>query len=231
MWVGCNGHEWAKRQAEQEAVAFTALDNGFHSCDDPRPPADDLRPIWGRGHPNLLRALGPPPAVAVQRCRQAGRVYYDLAFRQIEFSDTRVFDRSAAGRAWFEATIREHLDLGRPDQVSLVFSRRINAGTPGRFATRVITKGVDPSIQIHYKSSKQKQYFKESKALRTETTINDTRDFDIGRLVTVENFRALKAVAQASNAALIDLEHSGGDLCPRMRTPSGGSSCRQRRTA
>jgi hypothetical protein len=218
MWVGCNGHEWAKRQAEQEAIAFTALDNGFHSCEDharlqticDRFGAEAIRTFFERWVHRL-----PSPFSAADR--QAG-FYYDLAFRQIEFSDTRVFDRSAAGRAWFEATIREHLDLGRPDQVSLVFSRRINSRTPGRFATRVITKGVDPSIQIHYKSSKQKQYFKESKALRTETTINDTRDFDIGRLVTTENFQALKAVAQAANAALIDLEHSGETCAPDADT-------------
>ena len=107
-----------------------------------------------------------------------------LAFRQIEFSDTGVFDRLTAGRAWFETTIREHLDRERPDQVALVFSWRIDRRTPGGFATRVIARGVDPSIQIHYRSSKQKQYVKESEALRTETTINDTHDFGAGCLVT-----------------------------------------------
>ncbi|MCW3044107.1 MAG: hypothetical protein JWL57_2265, partial [Actinobacteria bacterium] len=45
-----------------------------------------------------------------------------------------------------------------------------------------------------------------------------TRDFDIGRLVTTENFQALKAVAQAANAALIDLEHSGETCAPDADT-------------
>jgi hypothetical protein len=30
-----NGHEWAKRQAAQAGIAFTALDNGFATCADP----------------------------------------------------------------------------------------------------------------------------------------------------------------------------------------------------
>ncbi|MCA1705981.1 MAG: hypothetical protein LC808_23055 [Actinobacteria bacterium] len=30
-----NGHEWAKRQATKAGIAFTALDNGFASVDDP----------------------------------------------------------------------------------------------------------------------------------------------------------------------------------------------------
>jgi hypothetical protein len=33
--VCLNGHEWAKRQAAKRGLAFTALDNGFVSCDDP----------------------------------------------------------------------------------------------------------------------------------------------------------------------------------------------------
>ena len=30
-----NGHEWAKRQALAAGIGFTALSNGFASCDDP----------------------------------------------------------------------------------------------------------------------------------------------------------------------------------------------------
>jgi hypothetical protein len=48
---------------------------------------------------------------------RAGYVY-ELAFRQFEVSGTRVFTRPAAGRAFSEGLIRDHLDLGRPDQVS-----------------------------------------------------------------------------------------------------------------
>ena len=77
--------------------------------------------------------------------------------------------------------IRENLDIGRPDQVQLIFDRRITKRTPGRFRTRVLTEGVTPSLHIDYKHSRIKQYHKEGRALRTETTINDTRDFDIGK--------------------------------------------------
>jgi hypothetical protein len=67
--------------------------------------------------------------------------------------------------------IRENLDLGRPEQVSLIFERRIIKRTPGRFRTRVITQAITPSLHISYKSTKIKQYFKEERALRTETTM------------------------------------------------------------
>jgi hypothetical protein len=39
---------------------------------------------------------------------------YQLVLRQIELSDTRVFDRPEAARAWFERVIRDQLSLGAP---------------------------------------------------------------------------------------------------------------------
>jgi hypothetical protein len=103
---------------------------------------------------------------------RAGYIY-DLAFRQFEVSDTCVFDRPQAGRMWFEGMIRDHLDVGRPHQIALIFDRPIKRTTPGTFRTRVLTKGVDPTLCCYYKSSRLKQYFKEGKALRAETVICD----------------------------------------------------------
>jgi len=116
--------------------------------------------------------------------------------RQLELSDTRVFDRPQAGRDWFERVIRDQLSLGRPDHVSLVFARKVIATTPGRFQTRVINSGVEPAIQVLYKHSKVKQYFKEGRALRTETTVNDTYDFGVGRLLNHQNWEALLQIGQ-----------------------------------
>lgn len=218
VWIWCNGHEWAKRQAARAGIEFAALDNGFAECSNPT----GLQRICDRFGAGAIRSfaerwLRALPSVFTKDDRSAG-YWYDVAVRQIEFSDTRVFDRPQSGRAWFEATIREHLDLGRPDQVSLIFNRRITSLTPGRFATRVITKGVDPSIQIHYRASKIKQYFKEARALRTETTINDTRNFGIGRRLRAENFRALRTVGHAANRRLLELEISAEACAPDADT-------------
>ena len=86
---------------------------------------------------------------------------------------------------WFEGVIRDHLDVGRPDQIALIFHRRVNGRTPGKFRTRVIRRGVDPILCCYYKSSRIKQYFKEGRALRTETVIY-TGDFGIGRRVCLQ---------------------------------------------
>jgi hypothetical protein len=94
--------------------------------------------------------------------------------------------------------------LGRPSNVSLIFQRRITKRTPGTFRSRVITQGVIPSLHVSYKSTKIKQYFKEERALRTETTINNTRDFGIGRLL--HNLPALRAIGFAANRRVLEVE-------------------------
>ena len=90
---------------------------------------------------------------------------------------TQVRDRPLYGRAFFEDVIRENLDLGRPDQVQLIFGRSVDKRTPSRFRTRVITQDVVPSLHVDHKHSPIKQYHKEGRALRTETIINDSYDF------------------------------------------------------
>lgn len=157
------------------------------------------------------------PSPLTREDLRAGYVY-DLAFRQFEVSDTRVFDRPAAGRGFFEGVIRDHLDLGRPDQVALIFNRRITPKTPGVFRTKVITKGVDPQITCYYKSSRMKQYFKEHRALRTETVVGDTRDFRIGRRVTADNWNALRAVGEDANKRLCDAEAAAATPAPDVAT-------------
>lgn len=218
LWLCLNGHEWAKRQAEQAAIGYEPLDNGFRSCADGEALAAicarlSARDVWGffRRWQRIL----PSPLTAEDRSRG---YRYQLAFRQLELSDTRVFDRPQAGRDWFEQTLRDQLTLGRPDQVAVVFGRRLSTRTPGRFWTRVINRGVECGIQVHYRASKVKQYFKEGRALRTETTINDSYDFGVGRLVTDSNWQALVAIGHQINERLLEAELDATACAPDPAT-------------
>lgn len=206
VWLWLNGHEWAKRQLERAGIAYTALDNGFAACDDPAA----LQRICDRLGPGAVKQFfwrwqQRLPSPFTRADLRAGYVY-ELAVRQLEVSDTRVFARPASGRAFFEGVIRDHLDIGRPSQVALLFDRTITRRTPGTFRTKVVTKGVDPQLVCYYKASRIKQYFKEHRALRTETVIGDTRDFGIGRRVTGDNWRALRAVGEQANRRLCDAQ-------------------------
>ncbi|WP_176358515.1 hypothetical protein [Mycobacterium persicum] len=195
-----------------------ALDNGFRACDDPaalqeicdRLGSGAVKRFFWRWQKRL-------PSPFTRDDLRAGYVY-ELAFRQFEISDTRVFDRPAAGRSFFEQLIRDHLDVGRPESVSLIFDRRIIQTTPGTWRTKVITKGVDPQISCYYKSSRIKQYFKEQRALRTETVICNTRDFGIGRRVTAEHWKALRAVGDNANQRLCDAQAADARPAPDVAT-------------
>src|SRR3954467_1020375 len=208
-----NGHEWAKRQAGKAGIGFTALDNGFATVDDPAA----VQAICARLGPAQIAALLDKwlailPCPLTDADRAAG-YRYELSVLQAEFSLTQVLARPITGRVFFEQVIRDNLDAGRPDQVSLIFDRRLKRSgpraTPGRFRTRVITEGVTPSLHIDYKHCAIKQYHKEGRALRTETTINDTRDFGIGK--RLKNLPALRAIGFQANRRLLDVQRISHD--------------------
>jgi hypothetical protein len=204
-----NGHEYAKRQLAQRGIAFAALDNGFLTCADPaqlQAICDGLSPERIDGLLRKWLARLPHPFTAEDR---AAGYRYELSMLQVEFSLTQVLDQPRMGRILFEDIIRENLDLGRPDQVQLIFARRVTKRTPGRFRTRIITQDVTPSLHIDYKSSRIKQYHKEGRALRTETTINNPRDFAIGKRLA--NLPALRQVGFSANRRLLDVQSLSHD--------------------
>ncbi len=204
-----NGHEYAKRQLEKEKIAYQPLDNGFESCTDPRRLQEILKSLnevkiealFGKWQARL-----PQP---FSQSEQAAGYNYNLSILQLELARTQVFDQPLAGRHFFEEVIRENIDLGRPENVALIFERRVTRRTPGSFRTRVITEGVIPSLLLSYKHSKIKQYFKAGRALRTETTINNTRDFGIGR--KLRNLPALRELGFKANRKLLEVERVSHD--------------------
>jgi hypothetical protein len=209
-----NGHEYAKCQLRQQGIGFQALDNGFVSCEDRgrlQTLCDQMGPEQIDGL--LRRWLGKLPHPFAPRDREAG-YRYDLSILQAEFSLTQILDRPLSGRMLFEEIIRENLDLGRPDMVQLIFDRRVTKRTPGRFRTRVLTDGVIPSLHIDYKNCRMKQYFKQVSGVRevgarTETTINNTRDFFIGKRLC--NLPALRQVGFPANRRILEVERLSQD--------------------
>jgi hypothetical protein len=208
-----NGNHWAQRQAAKAGIEFTPLDNGFATVDDPAA----LQAICDRLGPEqidaLLRkwlAVLPHPFTAADR---AAGYRYELSILQAEFSLTQMLDKPVSGRMFFEQVIRDNLDIGRPDQVALIFDRRLMRRGPrrtlGLFRTRVITEGVTPSLYVDYKHTRIKQYHKQGRALRTETTINDTTDFSIGKRLT--NLPVLREIGFSANRRLLHVQRLSHD--------------------
>lgn len=208
-----NGNEWAKRQATKAGIGFVPLDNGFAAVDD----VPALQAICDALDPAQIDALLrkwlarlPHPFSPSDR---AAGYRYDISILQAEFSLTQTLDKPVSGRIFFEQVIRDNLDLGRPDRISLIFGRSIYRGrknhTPGTFATRVVTDGVTPSLHVLYKHTQIKQYHKLGKALRTETTINHTLDFGVGKRLT--NLPALRQIGYTANRRLLAVQRLSHD--------------------
>jgi hypothetical protein len=204
-----NGHEYAKRQLAQRGICFEALDNGVLRCDEPKRLQAICDGLSAEKIDALLRKwLRKLPHPFTPADRKAG-YRYEISILQAEFSLTQVLDRPVTGRVFFEEVIRENLDIGRPSQVQLIFNRKVSKRTPGRFRTRVITDGIVPSLHIDYKNTRVKQYHKQGRALRTETTINDTRDFGVGK--RLKNLPALRQIGFRANRRLLDVQKISHD--------------------
>ena len=91
----------------------------------------------------------------------------------------------------------------------------------------MLTAGVEPSLHFDYKQTRVKQYFKLGRALRTETTVNNTRDFAVGKLLrNLEKIKAIGFQANRRRLSLQRLSHDctvGADRIERFRAPACGS--------
>jgi hypothetical protein len=79
--------------------------------------------------------------------REAG-YWWDISMRQVEISRTIVFDAPRHARGFFETLIADNLDLGRPDQVEIIFGRKISRRTPGVFKTCIDRHHQGVSINV-----------------------------------------------------------------------------------
>jgi len=64
-------------------------------------------------------------------------------------------------------------------------------------------------LNVYYKNTRIKQYHKEDRALRTETTINNSYDFGIGK--RLHNLPKLREIGFAANRRLLEVERLSHD--------------------
>lgn len=209
--VWCNGHEWAKRQAVKAGIGFTALANGFASCDDPA----SLQAICDRLGPTHIATMfhhwaRTLPTPLTEADRDAG-YWWELSMRQVEVSRTLVFDAPRHVRSFAEALVRDNLGLGRPDEVKLIFTgkneRRGRKPKRPNYSTRVVTRGVDVTVNVTYKHSRIKQYLKEGRAWRIECVINSPDDIGVQR--RLHNLPELIARCRDANRRILEVQHAG----------------------
>jgi hypothetical protein len=219
VWV--NGHEWAKQQARKQGLGFTALSNGFATCEQP----EQLQRICDRLGPADIQAflarwlaVLPTPLDATDH---AAGYWWELSMRQVEVSRTLVFDAPRRARGFFEAVVRDNLGVGRPEEVELTFTgRRTPRGRPRTrpetFRTRVVTTGLQVTVNVFYKHSRIKQYLKDGRALRIETVVNTPDDLGVQRRLV--NLPQLQHKAREANRRILAVQRAGQGCAIRTAT-------------
>ena len=205
VWL--NGHEWLKRQALRAGIGYTELENGFASCSHP----ERLQAISDGFGPHHIQAffdrwIARIPTPLTGEDRAAG-YWWELSMRQVETSRTLVLDDPRRARSFFEALVQDNVGIGRPEQVSMVFARRLTRPTRHPYRTRIFSTGTDVRIDFRYKNSRVKQYLKAGRALRIETVINNPSDLGVAR--RLHNLPDLIDKARHVNQRLLMIERAG----------------------
>jgi hypothetical protein len=207
IWV--NGHEYAKRQARAEGIGFTELDNGFATTEDPaglQRICDTLTSETIRVFCERWWARLPLPLTEADR---AAGYWWDISMRQVEVSRTIVFDTPRSARSFFEALCTDNLDIGRPEEMQIIFGRRVRTPPAGGYRTRLLRSGDEVTLNAYFRHSRVKSYLKCGKAFRIETVVNDTGD--LGLLRGLKHLEELSVKARDVNRRMVDAFRVGQD--------------------
>ena len=87
----------------------------------------------------------------------------------------------------------------------------------GRCRTRIVTEGVIPSLHVYYKNTAPQAVSQNGQARCgpgvTETTINNSYDFGVGRLLG--NLPKLREIGFAANRRMLEVEKASHDCRSR----------------
>jgi hypothetical protein len=156
IWL--NGHEYAKRKAKAEGISFTGLGNGFATTEDSaalQGVCDTLTSDVIRGFCERWWARLPLPVTEADR---AAGYWWDISMRQVEVSRTIVFGAPRHARGFFEALCAGNLGIGRPEEMQVVFGRRVRTPPEGGYRTRLLRSGDEVTLNACFRHSPVKSY-------------------------------------------------------------------------
>ena len=163
---------------------------------------DRFGPGTIQGFAERWSPIPPPPLTEADR---AAGYWWELSIRQVEASRTLVFDAPRRARGFFEALVADNLDIGRPELIELIFKRGHHAA-----AAKARGEYQDQDRHLRHRGqtstpstghSRIKQYFKDGRALRIETVINDPYDVACrGRLAHLDELQAPRPCDQHRSA-------------------------------
>ncbi|MGH3771205.1 MAG: hypothetical protein ACRDRW_07390, partial [Pseudonocardiaceae bacterium] len=222
IWL--NSHEYSKRAATAPGIGFTELDNGYASTEDPvrlQRVCDTLGPEAIREFCERWWAVLPLPLTEADR---AAGYWWDISMRQVEVSRTIMFTTPRHAREFFEALYADNLDVDRPEEMRLIFGRRVATPPIGGYRTRLLRSGDEVTLNAHFQHSRVKSYPKCGRAPQIETVVNDTGHLGVAR--RLEHREELSVKTRDVNRRMVDAFRAGqscvlaSPACERVAQPT-----------
>jgi len=138
-------------------------------------------------------------------------------------SHHQIFDAPRQARGFFEALCADNVDIGRPEEMQLIFGRRVRTPPPGGYRTRLLRAGDQVTLNAYFRHSRVKSYLKCGQAFRIETVVNDTSDLGVPR--RLEHLEELSVKGRDVNRRMVDAFR--GNASPSS-TPSCTTDCSAR---
>lgn len=169
-----NQHNWAERYLNKEGIDYEMYFNSFQRVD-----------MDNEEFQELLDSLNYQD---IQNYNRKWIEYflpplqnrYETFIRQSEYCSNIHFTDREFLKNWYTQDILRNYTLSKPDTLSFIFKRRIDKRYKGQFQTKIKLVETKPSLKVQYKSTQNKDYIKDHD-LRTETTINNPSDFNLGK--------------------------------------------------
>jgi hypothetical protein len=201
-----NGHEWLACRLRDEGIGFEQCGNAFRTCGDParlQELADRFSPadIEACAHRWLAQLV---PFFTDRERRRQGFGYRPFV-SQVEYGTNLIFERRAALDHLHERLLDLNRSIGHPDEIALIFGRRITRRTDAGLKTQILDHDLgQPVIRGESKSSSIKQYVRDHLVLRTETTSDHTPDLGVNK--GVEHLPELRQTMAASNDRYLEVQ-------------------------
>lgn len=191
-------HSVAELQAENVAYELECIDRMYLNCYVPK--LSNAAGVAGFIRFHKGRRFASTVDVA-----EMGKAFVRSIFKFAKQHEIPIH-RFAKGERKDDVTQRFLKDFEGEEGVLYIGIAQEKASVPRTIRKR-FTDGVIPSLHVYYKKTHLKQYhktWKKGAALRTETTINDSYDFAVGRLIG--NLPKLRHIGFAANRRVLEVE-------------------------
>ncbi|MGH3909113.1 MAG: hypothetical protein ACRDTE_33785 [Pseudonocardiaceae bacterium] len=145
-----------------------------------------------------------------------------------------MFTAPRHARGFFEALCTDNLDIGRPEEMQLIFGRRVRTPPVGGYRTRLLRSGDEVTLNAYFGHSRVKSYLKCGLAFRIETVVNDTGDLGVARRIehlpdiwskTRDVNVAWSMLSASARAVSLRAQPSSGPRDQPLRTVGGPQPC------